>query len=153
MKRLSGWYKLGFKVQNLPQAVVFIFFDSENNKVLAEKRRADAKAHPNEVIFPSGKIDKTDCGDAVKCLLRETMEEIGVVPTEYVELIGKMSVYTDRKEFVLRPFLITAWDGDIPDRVMDKGNPLIWQTLEEARNSKVKSKIQITKLIDDHMRT
>ena len=71
-------------------------------------------------------MEISDNNNLTRTLIREISEELGVLPTKFLNLeypvIGETGA-------ILCPFLITKWNGSIPDKVMDKGNSLKWVDL------------------------
>lgn len=134
------------------EAAIFIFYDSTTGKVLAEKRRLDAPRYPNEIIFPSGLIEESEKGNPVATMLREVSEELGVKPIQYVQLSPHSPIYdTDQTTTRLYPFLITRWEGVVPAAVLDKGNPLVWETFEEVSRSPVATRALFAKLVMEYL--
>lgn len=68
---------------------------------LLTKRPDTMAAHPGQVAFPGGKVEKTDADD-IAAALREAEEEVGVVP-DRVELIARSSRYVTGTEFRITP--------------------------------------------------
>jgi 8-oxo-dGTP pyrophosphatase MutT (NUDIX family) len=123
------------------QTVVFIFYDSKERSVLVEKRLPNSEL-PNSILYPGGKINETDEENIVQTLKREIKEELGVVPLEYHYLSGpKIISETNRR---LKPFLITRWAGQIPDKILDKGNSVFWEDIEVIAKSELRSMRETT---------
>lgn len=133
--------------------VVSIFYDKKTGKVLSEKRRLDSPLYPNQIVFPSGTVEKEELADFTKTLLREAKEEFGVVPTMYVCLDGTAPLTTSNGKYMLHLYLITAWEGNIPDEVLDKGNPLIWETLDEVAASPVENRREIIQRVKEFLKS
>lgn len=66
-------------------------------------RHADLSAHPGQIAFPGGKIDRTDSG-ALACALREAEEEIGLPPSA-VETLGFLPAYLTGTGYRVVPLL------------------------------------------------
>ncbi len=67
-------------------------------------RRPDTMAaHPGQVAFPGGKVERSDADD-VAAALREAEEEVGVVPHR-VELVGRSARYITGTEFRITPVI------------------------------------------------
>jgi 8-oxo-dGTP pyrophosphatase MutT (NUDIX family) len=60
-------------------------------------------AHPGQVAFPGGKVERSDADD-VAAALREAEEEVGVVPHR-VELVGRSARYITGTEFRITPVI------------------------------------------------
>jgi 8-oxo-dGTP pyrophosphatase MutT (NUDIX family) len=107
-------------------SVLFIFYNHQTNKILIEERSPD-QIFSGKKIFPGGSMEKYDNNNLVTAFKREVSEELGVTPTKYLNLeypiIGETGA-------ILCPFLITKWDGNIPNKVLDKGNSLEWVDLD-----------------------
>lgn len=68
-----------------------------------------------------------------QALIREAREELGITPKSFKQL--KAASYVGKNGTEVIPFLIKDWEGEIPERVLDQGNPLIWVDLDELLNS------------------
>lgn len=122
------------------KAVLFIFYDQKAGKVLSELRPADHHTFPNMITFPTGGVED---GESIEdALIREAREEFGVVPQVFVPL----SVLEGHNT-LLHPFWIKKWKGELPDKVLDKGSKLLWETLAEAAASPVKTREEIVQLL------
>ena len=103
-------------------AVIFILYNQQTNKILIEQRMPD-QIFAGKKLIPGGSMEITDNNNLETTLKREISEELGVTPTKYLNLeypiIGETGA-------ILCPFLITEWDGDIPEKIIDKGNTLEW---------------------------
>lgn len=110
------------------QAIIFIFLRENNGKteILFEERDFATKPH---LLVPPGGTVKTEenepLGDA---LVREIFEELGVIPEKY-ELLEIDEPLFSHSGKQLHPYVIEKWQGDIPDRVLDQGNPLRWENI------------------------
>ncbi|MDO8497350.1 MAG: NUDIX domain-containing protein [bacterium] len=135
------------------KVVLFIFYDHKTHKVLSEERLPTDIYYPLQKIFPSGKVKPGEEDNLEKTLLREIKEELNVIPKEYFELKSKMPIIGDNNESILYPFFITKWEGNLPAKVLDKDNILVWETLEEATSSSVKTRGIVVKLIKEFFLT
>ncbi len=133
------------------KVVLFIFYDKNTGKVLREKRPATHPHYPNQSTFPSGKIEEDEASDFLKALLRELKEEMDIVPKEFVLLQDSELIIGDEDKNILYPYLITQWEGDIPSTIIDKGNPLIWETFDEVSASPIRTSRIIIQLIKDYL--
>lgn len=124
------------------KAVLFVFYDVSTGKILSERRPADHHTFPNMITFPTGSVED---GERVEdALVREAKEEFGIVPRVYISLPTLESHNT-----LLYPFWIKVWDGVLPDTVLDKGSKLIWETMDEASSSSVKTRAEVVQLLKD----
>lgn len=81
--------------------------------LLFTRRSADLKVHKGEISFPGGSRDSSDASLEYTAL-RETQEELGIVP-EYVEVIGAMPpVFAAVSNFFVTPFVGWLGDGLLP---------------------------------------
>lgn len=117
-------------------AVLFVFYNPLNRKVLSEKRPVDHHTFPNMITFPTGSVDD---GETIEeALVREAMEEFGIVPTVYESLPP-----LEGNKTMLHPFWIKEWKGKLPEIVLDKGSKLIWESLDEAAASSIASRKKV----------
>lgn len=72
--------------------------------VLLTKRSDAVEHHKGEVSFPGGKLDDDDV-DLLHCALRETYEEVGILPSD-VRIVGEMDdFYTVATSYLVVPFV------------------------------------------------
>ncbi len=76
-------------------------------RLFLTKRREDLPDHPGQVAFPGGAREGDE--DALTCALRESAEEVGIVPST-VEVIGRLP---DRVS--IAGFMVACFVGRIPD--------------------------------------
>ncbi len=118
----------------------------QDNLVLTEHRLADAGHSEEAVLIPGGGIEDFDKHQSRNprevALLREITEELQgqVVANEY-HYLGEVSI--PERKFVFYCYLITKWEGTIPDYIIEAGETdakLSWvdkdQLLQET-NSRV----------------
>lgn len=74
----------------------------EEWRVLLTRRPMHMKNHAGQVSFPGGKTEagETPCAGA----LRETHEEVGIVPAD-VQLLGRLSSFNAVSEFRITPYV------------------------------------------------
>lgn len=137
---------------NMKHAVVYVVYDNLNKRVLSEKRRADSKFFPNMVVFPSGTVEENEKDNLDQTLIRESYEELGIVPTEYACLDTQQPLYSGEKT-IIHPYVITKWNGEIPSYILDKGNPILWQSFEEAATSEVATRAVIVERVKKYLAT
>lgn len=123
----------------MQDVVLFIFYNPQTNKVLSEKRPSDHAVFPNQITFPTGKVED---GESIEeALYREAKEEFGIIPkvvTALPKVIG---------DSILNPFWIQEWEGELPKKVLDKGSELIWESPEEASASPIKTRKLVITLL------
>lgn len=86
-------------------AVLMLLWENAGNwfTVLME-RTQNGSVHSGQISFPGGKIESEDA-NARAAALRETQEEIGIIP-EDVEILGSLlPVYIPVSRFSVQPFL------------------------------------------------
>ena len=122
------------------QTVVFIFYDPERDAVLLEKRASDF-SFANTLLFPGGSIEPVEQDSIAVALIREIEEELGVTPTSFEPIPSQDDIYGETGK-LLKPYFIRQWEGSLPEAVLDKGNPLLWQEI-----GKVSSELESMRLL------
>lgn len=112
------------------QAVIFILV--KEGKILMEQRTF-SQMYSNLLVYPGGNVDKGE--EEEVAFLRETQEELGITPTNY-QLLDNAD-YTGSNDVHVTPFLVLDWEGEIPQQVLDQGNPLLWVDLSELKKSEL----------------
>ncbi|MCT4698772.1 MULTISPECIES: NUDIX hydrolase [Tenacibaculum] len=87
-------------------AVLALFYPDKNNKtcLLLTQRASYKGSHSAQVSFPGGKIDQKD-NNLKETALRETLEEVGVIP-EDIKIIRQLSdSYIPPSNFLVAPFI------------------------------------------------
>ena len=87
-------------------AVLSLFYPNthKNTNLLLILRKTYKGVHSNQIGFPGGKVEKGDV-DLLHTALRETYEEVGVVPEE-VEVIKTLTqIYVPPSNFNVQPFI------------------------------------------------
>ncbi len=86
--------------------VMALFYADENlrTSLLLILRKTYEGVHSNQIGFPGGKEEEDDA-DLLETALRETHEEVGVLP-KHIEVIKPLSeVYIAPSNFVVSPFI------------------------------------------------
>lgn len=84
--------------------LVPLFTKNGQRHVLLTERSDFVEHHRGEISFPGGKLDLAD-RNVLACALRETAEEVGVVP-EDVQVVGELDdFYTVATGFLVVPFV------------------------------------------------
>lgn len=99
--------------------------------VLLEQRADDAVIAPGVWDSPGGHVEP---GETVEqALLRELHEELGITATQLASLAVLDELLVVGRPLLYRHhvFLVSAWDGEVPQRSLD-GRPLHWWTPAEA---------------------
>lgn len=95
----------------LPEAAVLMpFTNCARPELILTVRSAGMPTHAGEVAFPGGKRDLTD-SDLLRTALRESNEEVGLIPHE-VEVLGQLSPVASRFGLKVTPFV-----GIVPENV------------------------------------
>lgn len=85
-----------------PAAVLVPVVDrGETLTMLLTKRSETLPVHKGQVSFPGGRVEERDA-DCVATALRETEEEIGLVPGR-IEVLGRLDTYVTRTGFEVIP--------------------------------------------------
>ena len=92
-------------------AVMLIIYNKDNNlNLLLIKRQENLKTHPGQISFPGGTHE--DKETFLETALRETHEEVGIVP-DNLDVLGNLnSVYIPPSDFMVYPFV--SWHNSLP---------------------------------------
>jgi 8-oxo-dGTP pyrophosphatase MutT (NUDIX family) len=92
-------------------AVMLILYNKNNSlNILLTKRQANLSYHPGQISFPGGTHE--DKETFLETALRETHEEVGIVP-DTLDVLGNLnSVYIPPSDFVVCPFV--SWHKSLP---------------------------------------
>ena len=89
-------------------------------------------------IFPGGRIQEHEMSDFKLAAIREAQEELGITPTTIIPVLQEEDFKSEIGK-TLRPFVVTSWEGDFPEKVLDTDAPLVWQDLDEVMKSPLMS--------------
>lgn len=88
-----------------PAAVALpLLMASGELSVLFTVRTSTVEHHKNEISFPGGRVDTSD-PDELSAALRETWEEIGIVPSS-LKVLGKMDDFESISGYRVRPYAV-----------------------------------------------
>lgn len=110
---------------------VVLFALIKNNKILVEKRFIKEYLKP-QYLIPGGAINDHQAESLENALKREMMEELGIIPVEF-KLLTEEDI-PGLHNNILKPFIITKWQGEIPQFILDKKDPypLEWIDIKQA---------------------
>lgn len=133
--------------QKTDQAVMALII--KQDQILMEKRAKDSKFFPNQIIFIGGKIEDDETDNYEKALKRELKEELNIQPTNYIyldkEIFGDSGVW-------LRCFIITEWQGQLPKCILDVGNPICWQKIDDMAKSEIRFVREVIAALQEHQK-
>lgn len=124
---------------------VVVFILIRDKDVLVEKRPLNSH-FPGEYLFPGGKVKKHELDNIEKALERELKEELGVEALDFKELITNAPIY-GWDGVLIKPFIVYRWSGDLPEKILDIGNPIEWMHLDKLLFSPVEPVKKIVKAL------
>jgi 8-oxo-dGTP pyrophosphatase MutT (NUDIX family) len=98
--------------EKIKYSSVMLALFEENNTLFGclIKRPKHMKHHASQIALPGGRIEKEE--NPVRTALRETFEEIGILP-EDVEILGSLSeLYVEVSRFIIHP--VIGWMNKKP---------------------------------------
>ncbi len=106
-----------------PAAVlVTLHQDQGEDWILVTKRNENLRQHKGQIAFPGGKFDTLEDTHIVDTALRETWEEVGILP-DHVEIYGSMPPFDTISSYLLYPFVGRfPWPYDLranPDEISE----------------------------------
>lgn len=104
---------------NARQSAVLCLLSAMNDElhVLLMKRKEDNTAHSGQVSFPGGSFEIAD-KDYRTTALRESYEEVGIIP-ETVDVLGAMTtLYITVSNFNVHPFI--GYMAQMPQYILSK---------------------------------
>lgn len=117
--------------KNKPTYVVLLIF-TDSKKVFIEKRAIDG-FHKDQYLFPGGIVERAELNNLEITLKREAKEELGIKPLNFVAISNNEEIF-GLGGVKLKPFVITRWEGNLPRKIIDQGNPTTWVEIEEVLN-------------------
>lgn len=118
---------------SVTKVVIFIFTDGK--RILIEKRGVK-NFQGEQYLIPGGRVKK-GLENLEQALKRELMEELGIIPTEFIKLPDREKILGLKGQHLI-PFLINKWEGNFPKTILDKGNPLEWIEIEKVLETSIK---------------
>jgi 8-oxo-dGTP diphosphatase len=102
-----------------------------DSKILLGKRAPGQLLYPDVWDLPGGHLEAGESVD--QALIRELMEELGIVPTRFVPL-GKFDELNPEKYGAQQyhVYLVTEWSGLIVNRQPHEHSEIRWVSLETA---------------------
>lgn len=108
------------------QAVLFTLL--KDNQILLEERHFE-RLGQTHLVFPGGHVEEGETPEGA--LEREVTEELGIKILDFRKLDAEI-LYPHKPDLKLTAFLITSWEGQLPEKILDQDNPIIWVPMEEA---------------------
>lgn len=115
---------------------IFVLYDQNTDRVLLERRRPKFEGDQlaGLLIFLGGKVDTADLngGDPFEnTLVREMVEELGVVPENFTILLEPRFTSPNGHPYTSRVYLVTKWRGEPTNR--EGKHEHVWMPLAEAQ--------------------
>jgi len=98
-----------------------------DSRILICRRRAD-QAHPLKWEFPGGKVEAGETPE--DALRRELSEELGIESAQPAEIARYTFTYPGKNPILLIFLLVTAWQGDVENRIFET---MSWETPDRLR--------------------
>jgi 8-oxo-dGTP diphosphatase len=99
----------------------------KEGRILICRRRAD-QAHPLKWEFPGGKVESGELPE--DALRRELQEELGIESAPPSEITHYTFTYPGKNPILLIFWLVTAWQGEVENRIFDT---MTWETPDRLR--------------------
>lgn len=128
--------------------VVALIINPQNKEVLIEKRADNSNFMPGEELFLGGKVEPLEEDTPEATLSRELREELGIVPINFTPLVSEIYGEAGRKLIL---YAVHSWQGVLPGKVLDVGNPVYWKVIYELGNSRLQSVRQIAAVLLDYL--
>ena len=98
-----------------------------DDRILICRRRAD-QPHALKWEFPGGKLEQGETPEAA--LIRELREELNIEAAGASEITRYEFAYPGKKPILLVFLRVTAWTGEIENRIFET---VLWETRERLR--------------------
>lgn len=134
---------------NKPDKHIVVFILKRGVKLLVEERALESTL-AGELLFPGGSVEKHELNDFIAAMKRESMEELGVLPIEYYAIPTPKIIY-GYGGVIVNPFLVIKWQGSVPKKVLDKGNPLRWVSMHMMLHSPIKPVAEIAQALNIYL--
>lgn len=130
------------------KSTVVIFTLIKDNKILVEKRPVKGFLE-DQYLLPGGAV--MDLENLEQTLNRELLEELGIIPIEFELLTDEdiPGLYNN----ILKPFVISKWEGEIPNMVLDKEDPysLEWIEIDAILTSPIEGSRKIIQALQKYL--
>ncbi|MET6991120.1 NUDIX hydrolase [Sediminicola arcticus] len=106
-ERINTLQAIELKRKNAKKAAVMALFypnQSSNTNLLLILRKSYKGVHSNQIGFPGGKVEKED-KDLLHTALRETFEEVGVLPQAVKVIRSLTELYIPPSNFEVQPYV------------------------------------------------
>lgn len=114
----------------MKKAVIFILVKGE---YILMEQRTFSEMYANVLVYPGGNVEAGETEE--EAFIREAKEELGITPLDYQVL--EEASYTSKNGVFVTPFLVKSWQGEIPDKILDQGNNLVWIELPKLKQSEL----------------
>lgn len=104
----------------------------QNQQILMAKRLKSDDVYFGQYVIPGGKVESVDLESEnylSAALLRETHEELGIIPTRFEYLFSNN--YPIIPDVLLHFFVVTKWTGEITNQEPHKES-FMWVSLDQV---------------------
>lgn len=107
-KRLAAREKQYLKDPGLkPAAVLLLMYPkADDHCIMFTVRTSLVEDHKGEISFPGGAYHDGEDGSLLETAIRETAEEVGVLPSN-VEILGELDDAPTRSNYIISPYVAT----------------------------------------------
>lgn len=94
--------------------IMILIFRHQNewNFTLIKRSKHPKDKHSGQISLPGGQLDIIDNNNLEDCAIRETHEEIGIIPTSISIIAPLTSIYVPVSNFMIYPY-VGLFNGDI----------------------------------------